>query len=85
MPFGELTHAELKDRGFRKPIRAIHSLCGAIVFWHEGVPQGKAGVLNPARVILSNGAKPRDGDPIICQGCGYEVRKNQLQFIINDD
>lgn len=85
MPFGELTREELKERGFRRPIRAVHSICGAIVFWHDGVPQGKSGVLNPERVILSNGIKPREGDPIICQGCGYDVRKNQLEFLINDD
>lgn len=82
---GELAYEELKDRGFRRPIRAVHTICGAIVFWHDGVPQGKSGVLNPAKVILPNGIKPREGDPIICMGCGFEVRKNQLEFLIKDD
>jgi hypothetical protein len=75
---------DLKERGFNNPIRVIHSICGGIVFFHNGVPRGKSGIINPEKVILFNGAKPKDGDPIICVHCGYEVRKNQLEFLIHD-
>jgi hypothetical protein len=85
MPFGELSIQELKERGFQRPIRAVHTICGGIVFWHNGVPRGKEFVPNPDDVILFNGAKPRMGDPIICTHCGYDVRKNQLEFLIKDD
>ena len=82
---GELTYEDLKERGFKRPIRAVHSICGAIVFWHDGIPQGKAAVVNPEKVILANGARPKVDDPIYCTGCGYGVRKNQLEFLIKDD
>lgn len=80
-----LTLAELRERGMRKPIRVVHTICGHIVFFHDGVPQGRRGVLDPRKVILFNGAVPKDGDPIICMGCGYDVRKNQLSWVLNDD
>lgn len=80
-----LTLEEMKERGMVRPIRAIHTICGAIVFFHDGVPQGKTGILNPEKIILINGVKPKVDDPIICMGCGYEVRKNQLQFLLHDD
>lgn len=84
MPFGEMGYEELKARGIHRPVKAIHTICGGIVFFHDGVPKGKEGVLNPEKIILFNGAKPRDGDPIVCVHCGYDVRKNQLEFLIND-
>lgn len=80
-----LTLQELKERGFVNPVRVIHTLCGAIVFFTDGHPQKKEGILNPDKCILINGAKPQMGDPIICSGCGYEVRKNQLQWILQDE
>ena len=79
-----LTLENLKERGFFHPIRVIHTICGGIVFFHEGVPQRKKGVLNPNKVILFNGATPKEGDPIICPHCQYDVRKNQLEFLIHD-
>ena len=78
------TLQELKERGFSNPVRVIHSLCGAIVFFHNGMPKEKEGVIDPTKVILVNGASPRTGDPIICRGCGYDVRKNQLEWVIPD-
>lgn len=81
-----ITTQELKDRfGFVNPTRVIHTICGHIVFFTDGVPRVKEGVLNPDRVVLLNGGKPRMGDPIVCPGCSYEVRKNQLQWLIKDD
>lgn len=79
-----LTLDDLKERGFSHPIRAVHTICGGIVFWHEGVPQRKQGILNPEKIILYNGGRPKAGDPIICAHCGYDVRKNQLEFLIHD-
>ena len=79
-----LTLDDLRERGMSHPTRVIHSLCGAIVFFTDGVPQKKEGVINPEKVVLINGAKPRMGDPIYCQGCGYEVRKNQLVWVMDD-
>ena len=79
-----LTLDEMKERGMSHPVRVCHSICGAIIFFHDGVPQKKQGILNPEKVILINGVKPSDGDPIICQGCGYEVRKNQLLWVMDD-
>ena len=80
-----LTLADVKRQGFVNPVRVIHTLCGAILFFTDGVPQKKEGVLNPERVLLINGAKPAMGDPIVCMGCGYEVRKNQMQWVVKDD
>jgi hypothetical protein len=79
-----LTLDDLRERGMAHPVRVIHSICGAIVFYHDGTPRGKAGIVNPTKVILPNGIAPREGDPIICMGCGYEVRKNQLEWVMDD-
>lgn len=80
-----LTLDDLKDRGFSKPVRVIHTICGAIVFFTDGVPKRKEGKLNPYAVVLVNGGHPKEGDPIYCQGCGYGVRKNQLAWVIDDN
>jgi len=74
----------LKERGFVNPVRVIHTLCGHILFFTDGVP-ARPGILNPNRVVLLNGAKPSEGDPIICTGCGLEVRKNQLEWLKNEE
>ena len=79
-----LTLDDLRERGMSHPVRVVHTICGAIVFFHDGTPQAKRAIVNAAKVILPNGAKPRDGDPIICIGCGYEVRKNQLEWVLDD-
>ena len=79
-----LTMADMRDRGMAHPVRVVHTICGAIVFFHDGTPQTRKGIINPAKVILPNGATPKAGDPIICMGCGYDVRKNQLEWVIND-
>jgi hypothetical protein len=80
-----LTLNEMRERGFSNPVRVVHTICGGIVFFHDGVPRQKQGKLNPSKVILFNGATPKEGDPIICVHCGYDVRKNQLEFVLNDD
>jgi hypothetical protein len=80
-----LTLDEIRERGFVTPIRVIHTICGGIVFFHDGVPQGRKAVINPNKVLLANGVKPREGDPIICIHCGYDVRKNQLEFVLDDE
>lgn len=69
----------------RDPVRVIHSQCGGIVFFHDGLPEGKYGILDPKKCILHNGANARDGDPIICPLCQYKVQPNQLQWVINDE
>jgi hypothetical protein len=80
-----LTLSELRSRGFSRPVRVVHTLCGAILFFTDGVPRKKEGILNPEKVILINGAHPKAGDPIYCQGCGYGVRKNQMEWVQLDD
>lgn len=80
-----LTLGDLRERGFTNPVRVIHTICGAILFFTEGVPRVKQGILNPEKVVLANGGKPKVDDPIYCQGCGYGVRKNQMQWVLNDD
>lgn len=80
-----MTLADLRERGFSNPVRVIHTLCGAILFFTDGVPGKKSGILNPNKIVLINGASPKDGDPIYCQGCGYGVRKNQMEWVMNDD
>ena len=80
-----ITLPELRDRfGMKHPVRVIHSLCGNPMFFTDGVPRAP-GVLNPQKVVLKNGAHPRDGDPIVCDFCGYKVPGNQLTWVINDD
>lgn len=79
-----LTLDEMRDRGLANPVRVIHTICGGIVFFHDGVPKGRRSVLNPGKVILANGAKPKEGDPIICIHCGYNVGKTQLEWALND-
>jgi len=80
-----LTLAEMRDRGMSNPIRVVHTICGGIVFFHDGVPREKEGKLNPNKIILFNGATPKDGDPIYCTHCSYAVTKSQLEFVLNDD
>ena len=69
----------------RNPVRVVHTICGHVVFFHDGMPRGKAGILDPKKVILFNGAQPKDGDPIYCVGCSYKVQGNQLEWVLNDD
>lgn len=80
-----LTLADLRARGFSNPVRVVHTLCGHILFFTDGVPRKKEGVLNPGKIILLNGAVPKEGDPIYCPGCSYGVRKNQMEWIQLDD
>jgi hypothetical protein len=78
------TFEELKDRGMKSPTRVIHTQCGGIVFFHDGIPKAKMGIINPSNVVLANGAEVKDGDPIICPLCGYKVLYNQLAWVVND-
>jgi len=80
-----LTIEEIKQRShFVNPTRVVHTICGQILFWTDGVPRVKEGVLNPNRIMLANGARPKEGDPIYCEGCGYGVRKNQMSWVMLD-
>lgn len=79
-----LTLNDLKNR-MANPVKVIHTICGGIVFFHDGVPGRKEGVVNPEKVVLWNGVKPRTDDPIYCPHCSYAVRKNQLTWLIKDD
>lgn len=80
-----LTLVELRERGMRAPVRVVHTLCGHIVFFHDGVPKGRQGVIDPRKVILFNGGKAADGDAIYCPGCSLEVGKKHLAWVLNDD
>ena len=83
-PDHALTMEEIKEAGLSDPIRVVHTLCGAICFWHDGVPQEAYGVIDPRKVLLPNGARAKDGDPIVCKFCGYRVQPNQLEWVIRD-
>ena len=75
----------LRERGMRKPVRVVHTICGHIVFFHDGIPRGRQGIIDPKKVILFNGAAPKDGDPIYCVGCGYKVQPHQLNWVLGND
>jgi hypothetical protein len=76
-----LTIEEIKETGLKDPIRVIHTICGGIVFWYDGIERGQYIIVNPDKVRLLNGASPRVGDPILCPNCDYIVYPNQLEWL----
>jgi hypothetical protein len=65
-------------------VRVIHSLCGGIAFWYAELPVGSKIVLDPHKVLLNDGRKVTQDDPVICGHCENPVGTQHMEFTIED-
>jgi hypothetical protein len=60
----------------------VHKKCGGVAFRYAGYIQG-AGVLDPAKVTLANGRRPKDGSLVVCANCQEPVARDAMEFVIS--
>lgn len=78
-----LTTEEVK-KILPKAVRVIHSICGGIAFWYGELPVGNTVVLDPRKVLLNDGRKVSQDDPVICGHCLNPVGTQHMEFTLED-
>lgn len=79
----EISIEELHDR-MPGAVRVVHTVCGGIAFWYGELPVGKTVVLDPRKVLLVDGRRVSDGDPVICGRCENPIGVQHMEFCIEE-